>query len=48
MNVDDVEEEFNRRLANIAINQCCCLVYTVREKLFPVRTNAAKSVQHHG
>uniref|UniRef100_A0A182VB21 long-chain-fatty-acid--CoA ligase n=1 Tax=Anopheles merus TaxID=30066 RepID=A0A182VB21_ANOME len=28
MNVDDVEEEFNRRLANIAINQCCCLVYT--------------------
>ncbi|XP_049537701.1 very long-chain-fatty-acid--CoA ligase bubblegum [Anopheles darlingi] len=28
MNVDDVEEEFNNRLANIAINQCCCLVYT--------------------
>ncbi|XP_053674824.1 very long-chain-fatty-acid--CoA ligase bubblegum [Anopheles nili] len=28
MNVEDVEEEFNNRLANIAINQCCCLVYT--------------------
>lgn len=28
MNTDDVEEEFKTRLANIAINQCCCLVYT--------------------
>lgn len=28
MNVDDVEEEYKNRLANIAINQCCCLVYT--------------------
>ncbi|XP_052869909.1 very long-chain-fatty-acid--CoA ligase bubblegum [Anopheles cruzii] len=28
MDVGDVEEEFNNRLANIAINQCCCLVYT--------------------
>lgn len=28
MNTDDVEEEFQNRLANIAINQCCCLVYT--------------------
>lgn len=29
MNTDDVEEEFQNRLANIAINHCCCLVYTV-------------------
>lgn len=28
MNVTDVEEEFENRLKNIAINQCCCLVYT--------------------
>ncbi|XP_038109075.1 very long-chain-fatty-acid--CoA ligase bubblegum [Culex quinquefasciatus] len=28
MNTDDVEEEFQNRLANIAINHCCCLVYT--------------------
>lgn len=28
MNTDDVEEEFRTRLANIAVNQCCCLVYT--------------------
>lgn len=29
MNTDDVEEEFKTRLANIVINKCCCLVYTV-------------------
>jgi long-chain-fatty-acid--CoA ligase ACSBG len=28
MNVDDVEEEYKRRLTDIAINECCCLVYT--------------------
>lgn len=28
MNTDDVEDEFQNRVANIAINQCCCLVYT--------------------
>lgn len=28
MNTDDVEEEYKNRLNNIAINQCCCLVYT--------------------
>ncbi|XP_030376838.1 very long-chain-fatty-acid--CoA ligase bubblegum [Scaptodrosophila lebanonensis] len=28
MNVSDVEDEFKRRLENIAINECCCLVYT--------------------
>lgn len=28
MNVEDVEDEFKRRLENIAINECCCLVYT--------------------
>lgn len=29
MNVADVEDEFKKRLENIAINECCCLVYTV-------------------
>lgn len=29
MAVADVEDEYQKRLANIAINQCCCLVYTV-------------------
>ncbi|XP_023172281.1 very long-chain-fatty-acid--CoA ligase bubblegum [Drosophila hydei] len=28
MTVTDVEEEYKRRLENIAINECCCLVYT--------------------
>ncbi|XP_058985515.1 very long-chain-fatty-acid--CoA ligase bubblegum [Musca domestica] len=28
MNVADMEDEFKKRLENIAINQCCCLVYT--------------------
>lgn len=28
MNVEDVEDEYKRRLENIAINECCCLVYT--------------------
>ncbi|XP_058821298.1 very long-chain-fatty-acid--CoA ligase bubblegum [Topomyia yanbarensis] len=28
MNTDDVEEEFKTRLENLAINRCCCLVYT--------------------
>ncbi|XP_011212254.2 very long-chain-fatty-acid--CoA ligase bubblegum [Bactrocera dorsalis] len=28
MAVADVENEYQKRLANIAINQCCCLVYT--------------------
>ncbi|XP_058452829.1 very long-chain-fatty-acid--CoA ligase bubblegum [Malaya genurostris] len=28
MNTDDVEEEYKARLANLAINRCCCLVYT--------------------
>ncbi|TMW44658.1 hypothetical protein DOY81_010262, partial [Sarcophaga bullata] len=28
MNVTDVEDEFKQRLRNIAINECCCLVYT--------------------
>ncbi|KAL9876903.1 very long-chain-fatty-acid--CoA ligase bubblegum [Glossina fuscipes] len=28
MNVADVEHEYQRRLENIAINECCCLVYT--------------------
>ncbi|XP_017854266.2 very long-chain-fatty-acid--CoA ligase bubblegum [Drosophila busckii] len=28
MNVTDVEDEFKRRLENIAINECCSLVYT--------------------
>ncbi|XP_065357517.1 very long-chain-fatty-acid--CoA ligase bubblegum [Calliphora vicina] len=28
MNVSDVEDEFQKRLENIAINECCCLVYT--------------------
>ncbi|XP_034475614.1 very long-chain-fatty-acid--CoA ligase bubblegum [Drosophila innubila] len=28
MNVADVEEEYKRRLENIAINECCSLVYT--------------------
>lgn len=28
MNVSDVEDEFKKRLENIAINECCCLVYT--------------------
>lgn len=29
MNTDDVEEEYKKRLSEIAINECCCLVYTV-------------------
>lgn len=28
MNVEDVEEEYKKRLEGIAINECCCLVYT--------------------
>ncbi|XP_022214352.2 very long-chain-fatty-acid--CoA ligase bubblegum [Drosophila obscura] len=28
MNVSDVEEQYKTRLENIAINECCCLVYT--------------------
>lgn len=28
MNVDDEEDEYKRRLENVAINECCCLVYT--------------------
>ncbi|GBP06207.1 Very long-chain-fatty-acid--CoA ligase bubblegum [Eumeta japonica] len=28
MNVSDVEDEYKKRLENIAINECCCLVYT--------------------
>lgn len=28
MNVADVEDQFKTRLENIAINECCCLVYT--------------------
>lgn len=28
MNLDDVEEEYQRRLANICANECCCLIYT--------------------
>ncbi|XP_034666158.1 very long-chain-fatty-acid--CoA ligase bubblegum [Drosophila subobscura] len=28
MNVSDVEDQFKTRLENIAINECCCLVYT--------------------
>ncbi|KAH8287804.1 hypothetical protein KR018_000344 [Drosophila ironensis] len=28
MNVEDVESQFKTRLENIAINECCCLVYT--------------------
>ncbi|XP_055645433.1 very long-chain-fatty-acid--CoA ligase bubblegum-like, partial [Toxorhynchites rutilus septentrionalis] len=28
MNTDGEEEEFSERLANIAVNRCCCLVYT--------------------
>uniref|UniRef100_A0A336LRK4 long-chain-fatty-acid--CoA ligase n=1 Tax=Culicoides sonorensis TaxID=179676 RepID=A0A336LRK4_CULSO len=28
MNVQDVTEEFQKRMNEIAINQCCCLVYT--------------------
>ncbi|CAO1372257.1 unnamed protein product [Diamesa tonsa] len=28
MNTDDVEEEYQRRLLDIAVNECCCLVYT--------------------
>jgi len=28
INTDDVEEEYQRRLADIAVNECCCLVYT--------------------
>ncbi|XP_055594890.1 very long-chain-fatty-acid--CoA ligase bubblegum-like [Uranotaenia lowii] len=28
MDTDDVEEEFQKRLDDIAINRCCCLVYT--------------------
>lgn len=31
MNTDDVEEEFKLRMAEMAINECCCLVYTVRK-----------------
>jgi len=28
MNVSDVEEQYKTRLENVAINECCCLVYT--------------------
>ncbi|CAO1302805.1 unnamed protein product [Diamesa serratosioi] len=28
MNTDDVEEEYQKRLLDIAVNECCCLVYT--------------------
>ena len=28
MNTDDVEEEYQQRLLDIAVNECCCLVYT--------------------
>lgn len=28
MNVDDAEEEYKRRSLEIAVNECCCLVYT--------------------
>lgn len=28
MNVDDMQDELDKRLKEIAINQCCCLVYT--------------------
>lgn len=28
MNVDDMNDEFNSRLENMSINECCCLVYT--------------------
>lgn len=29
MNVMDVENEYKKRLEDMAINECCCLVYTV-------------------
>jgi len=28
MNVSDVEDQYKTRLENVAINECCCLVYT--------------------
>lgn len=40
MNVSDVEDEFKKRLENIAINECCCLVYTV--SLSPHKKNLIK------
>lgn len=28
MDTDDVEEEYQKRLADIAVNECCCLIFT--------------------
>lgn len=30
MDVSDMDDQYNKTLESIAINECCCLVYTVR------------------
>lgn len=34
MDVEDQQEEYNRRQENMSINECCCFVYTVSPRKF--------------
>ena len=34
MNTEDCDEEFERRMKNLAPNNCCTLIYTVSDCMF--------------